>query len=200
MPAWHTSPFSEYITYYAFAHEYFPATVRVYDEAQMGASRDEIAPNYYMGNGLGVSSACHLTGFAGASPADRPRHAGAVGYCASKSGKRKDACEFYKPERHGGANCPAPKYESYHGFRNAISPGVDSAFAAFDADYWARHASSANATKLRIVQGPRTARASSLAGTEGGVAPALRAAAEASPRDAALDALDKKMAHGTTHA
>mmetsp|Transcript_17272 Transcript_17272/g.39804 ORF Transcript_17272/g.39804 Transcript_17272/m.39804 type:complete len:394 (-) Transcript_17272:833-2014(-) len=54
MPAWHTSPFSEYITYYAFALAHFPETVRVYDAAQMGASEDEIPANYYMGNGLNV--------------------------------------------------------------------------------------------------------------------------------------------------
>jgi hypothetical protein len=185
MPAWHTSPFSEYITYYAFANKFFPGTVRVYDEVQMGASFDEIAANYYMGNGLGVSSACHLIGFAAASPADRAQHAGTVGYCASKSGKRVDACEFYREELHGGKACPAPKYESYHGFRNAISAGVDLAFKAWDDEYFSRHATAANA--LRVVS------PGGGAGAAAAAVPGLHAAAEASAHDAALSALDKKL-------
>jgi len=109
MPVWHTSPFSEYITYYAFALERFPSRVRIYDAVQMGASEQEIAPNYYMSNGLGISKVCDLTGFAVAkSFEDRSKHRGAAGYCDFGNG-RAGALEFYKPELHGGAACPAPK-------------------------------------------------------------------------------------------
>lgn len=202
MPAWHTSPFSEYITYYAFANKFFPNTVRIYDEVQMGASQDEIAPNYYMGNGLGVSSACHLLSFAATSPSDRAKHPGSVGYCQSKSGKRVDACEFYKPELHGGKSCPAPKYESYHGFRNAISPGVDKAFEAYDLEYFNQHAN--NAQALRIIgaqHGGSSGGSASSSGSGSSIntaEPVLHAAAEESQHDAAMDALDKKLSssHG----
>ena len=112
MPAWHTSPFSEYITYYAYAAQHFPATLHIYDAGQMGASLEEIPQNYYMGNGLGVTAACDLVGFAAAPAARRESHRGGTGYCSNReSSKRKDACERYDPAAHGGDRCPAPKCE-----------------------------------------------------------------------------------------
>lgn len=194
MPAWHTSPFSEYITYYAFANKFFPRTVRIYDEVQMGASYEEIAANYYMGNGLGVSNACHLTSFAASSPSDRAKHPGSTGYCHSKSGKRVDACEFYKPERHGGKSCPAPKYESYHGFRNVISPGAIKAFEAYDLEYFNQHTGDTNT--LRIIGAPNGG--SGRSGRDTSSSSLLHAPAEDLQHDAAMDALDKKIrsSHG----
>lgn len=41
--------------YFAYAKQHFPETLVIYDPVQMGATIDEIATNYYMGNGQFVA-------------------------------------------------------------------------------------------------------------------------------------------------
>ena len=129
MPAWHTSPFSEYVTYFQFAVHKFPSHVRVFDNKQLGATEDEISPNYFMGNGLGVMKNCGLFEFT--SMGQSARSAKHLDYCKG-DGKKGDTCNLYKPGNHGGAPCPAPKYLSYHGFRNGIPEDTVKAYHAFD--------------------------------------------------------------------
>jgi len=143
MPSWHTSPFSEYVTYYAYALQHFPETVRVYDAEQLGASEEEIPANYYMGNGIGVSGRCNMQGFSEASKAQRKTHSAATGYCTESThpkDKKFDACETYDKSKHNGKPCPAPKYESYHGFRNVLFPWIDKVFLEYDLAFAKEHA------------------------------------------------------------
>ena len=138
MPAWHTSPFSEYITYFQFASAKFPAHVRIFDNEQIGATEQEISANYFMGNGLGVTKGCRLVEFAAMKPADRLRKAQHLDYTCT-GGNKGDTCKFYKPENHGGASCPAPKYLAYHGFRNNIPDGITRSYHDFDLLWLKQH-------------------------------------------------------------
>jgi hypothetical protein len=157
------------VTYYAFARTRFPETVSyiasclagpkqhltlpislqvvVFGPDQMGASEEEISPNYYMGNGRGLLKACRLIEFAAASTQDRGKHMGVIGYC-SGGGKQKGACQYYTPEKHSGTTCPAPKYESFHGFRNVVPRNVDKAFLSWDLEFLKNHLQEVSRVKI----------------------------------------------------
>jgi hypothetical protein len=113
----------------------------------MGASEEEIAPNYYMGNGLGLLKVCRLIEFAASSIQDQAKHMGVNGYCRG-GGKQRGACEYYDPKKHGGRACPAPKYESFHGFRNAVPPNIDKAFKTWDAHFLQEHLEDVSRVKV----------------------------------------------------
>jgi len=196
MPAWHTSPFSEYVTYYAYALAFHPETVRVFAADQMGASEDEVSPNYYMSNGLGVTSKCDLVGFAAATPEARRTHLGALGYCR----KGSSACEFYRPADHPpGSRCTAPIYESYHGFRNSIGAPIHRAFEEFDLGFLAEHEQ--EAARVEVLGGGGGG--GSGGGGGGGVLKTGRhPTGEAAARESALAAIDAKLgaSHAAAHA
>lgn len=124
--------------------------VVVYGPEQMGASEEEIAPNYYMGNGLGLLKVCRLIEFAATSIQDQAKHMGVNGYCRG-GGKQRGACEYYDSKNHGGRACPAPKYESFHGFRNAVPPNIDKAFKAWDMRFMQEH--SQDVSRVKVVGG-----------------------------------------------
>jgi hypothetical protein len=90
MSAWHTSPFSEYVTYFQWAVHRYPSHVRIYDNKQIGATEDEIPANYFMSNGLGVTKACGLLEFSAATT--NARQTMAMKYCTG-SGKKGDTCK-----------------------------------------------------------------------------------------------------------
>ena len=159
IPAWSTSPFSEYLTYYHFASTRFPDRVKIYDADQLGASEEEIPANYYMGNSRALVHDCALHSIESSPQV-------ALGQLCDNdmSNKRKDACETYNPDLHNNSDvadaslslhppiprplgdhqgrreedvppprsCPAPVYESYHGFRNTIPPQIIGAFERAD--------------------------------------------------------------------
>ena len=92
MPAWHTSPFSEYIMYFQWAMHKFPSHIRIYDNEQIGAAQDEIPSNHFMSNGVGLIEACGLKAFSAASLNAKDELS--LQYCTDRSGKKKDSCKM----------------------------------------------------------------------------------------------------------
>ena len=92
IPAWHTSPFSEYIMYFQWAMHKFPSHIRIYDNEQIGAAQDEIPSNHFMSNGVGLIEACGLKAFSAASLNAKDELS--LQYCTDRSGKKKDSCKM----------------------------------------------------------------------------------------------------------